>query len=164
MVQGEDRLKAFPERLKLPGYALVQGPVHHQLHREGRCTPSYTHVWLNHICTVSRRARGVAAYPEVLLQVVDGDGDVLAPLLQLDVGVAGQGEVQAQVLHGAAVHVQALQALLQGLPRLAGESFIRDTNWNNLPSKENTYEGTLKVQVIHILSEDWWQLPTWVLL
>ena len=61
---------------------------------------------------------GVTAYPEVLLQVVDGDRDVLAPLFELDVGVAGQGEVQAEVLHGAAVHVQALQALLQGLPRL----------------------------------------------
>ena len=36
VVQGEDRLKAFPEGLKLPGHALVQGPVHHQLHREGK--------------------------------------------------------------------------------------------------------------------------------
>lgn len=59
-----------------------------------------------------------ATHPEVLLQVVDGDRDVLAPLLQLNVGETRQGEVQAQVLHRAAVHVETLQSLLQGLPRL----------------------------------------------
>lgn len=80
--------------------------------------------WILHLCHNGDLANiwtqwwSSTAYPEVLLQVVDGDGNVFAALLQLDVGEAGQREVQAQVLHGAAVHVQALQGLLQVLPRL----------------------------------------------
>lgn len=57
-------------------------------------------------------------YPEVLLQVVDCDWDVFAALFQLNVWESWKGEVQTQVLHWAAVHVQALERLLQGLPRL----------------------------------------------
>ena len=44
--------------------------------------------------------------PDVLPEVVEGDAPVLAALAQLDVGVAGQREVQAKVLHRAAVHRQ----------------------------------------------------------
>lgn len=51
-------------------------------------------------------------YPEVLLQVVDGDWDVFAALFQLNVWETRKGEVQAQVFHWAAVHVQALESLL----------------------------------------------------
>lgn len=31
VVEGEHRLKAFPEGLKLPGHSFVQSPVDHQL-------------------------------------------------------------------------------------------------------------------------------------
>ena len=44
--------------------------------------------------------------PDVLAEVVDGDPLVLAALAQLDVGVAGQREVEPEVLHRAAVHGQ----------------------------------------------------------
>ena len=44
--------------------------------------------------------------PDVLAEVVEGDSLVLAALAQLDVGVAGEGEVEPQVLHRAAVHRQ----------------------------------------------------------
>lgn len=57
-------------------------------------------------------------YPQVFLQVVDRDWDVFAALFQLNVWESWKGEVQTQILHWAAVHVQALQCLLQGLPRL----------------------------------------------
>ena len=60
--------------------------------------------------------------PDVLPEVVKGDAPVLAALAQLDVGVAGQREVQAQVLHRAAVHRQVadLQLALG----------VRDLKWN----------------------------------
>ena len=62
--------------------------------------------------------RRMSTHLEVLLEVGEGDGRVLAALLQLDVGVAGQGEVQVQVLHAAAIHRQALQGQATALLRL----------------------------------------------
>lgn len=59
-----------------------------------------------------------APYSEVFLQVVNGYWHIFASLLQFDVGESGQSEVQPQILHRAAVHVETLQGLLQGLPRL----------------------------------------------
>lgn len=59
-------------------------------------------------------------YPEVLLKVVDGDRDVFASLFQLDVWESWKSEVQTEFLHRAAIHVQALQGLLQCFSSLKG--------------------------------------------
>lgn len=49
---------------------------------------------------------------------MNGDWHIFAPFFQLDVWESRQSEVQPQIFHRAAVHVETLQGLLQGLPSL----------------------------------------------
>lgn len=68
-------------------------------------------------------------YSEVFLQVVNGDWHVFAPFFQLDVWESRQSEVQPQIFHRAAVHVETLQGLLQGLPSLTNiDSYDKQKN------------------------------------
>ena len=63
--------------------------------------------------------------PDVLPEVVQRDAPVLAALAQLDVGVSGQREVQAKVLHRAAVHRQVADLQLAlGVRDLKSEKFV----------------------------------------
>lgn len=144
-MQREDRLKSFPEGLKLPGDPFIQSPVNYQLQQK---KPGWHTTFVHYRIQLNAN---LSRYPEVLLQVVDRDWNVFTAFLQLNVGESRKGEIQTQILHRAAVHVQAFQGLLQGLSCLHD----RDRWTQMLCISQHLTQLRLNLHLTHNISATW---------
>jgi len=117
--QRKEGLKSFAESFELTMHAIDQYPLSHQLQQQTNTQRRYCQQYISR-ATVLHRRQCRCAYLQIVIEVVERDVHVLAALLELDAGVAGQHKVEVEVVNGSTTRQrQAVDCQLSTVGRLS---------------------------------------------